>query len=203
MEKKEKKTHENKKDHEKNKHHKKEKDNSSEESEEHHRRKPEAPSKPGFEFTRVPVKEKVTQHPIDTEWVTGQAAIQPPTPFIPKFPSSTHSTAVPHNQLTPTPDLSSSTLATTVLGYKETYPTIDETVLDFPILPPSKIPKCPGKVWKPLMVIPKLSIELPFIIGGLPPAVDDLAPPEDPNPPTDINTNTFFSDNDLLLDFGL
>ncbi|XP_018422601.1 PREDICTED: T-kininogen 2-like [Nanorana parkeri] len=185
MNEKEKKDHDKKKDHEKQKDRKKKKDHSSEESEEDHRKKPESPpKKPGFDFDRGSERDKVTQHPIVTERVTRKPAMQPPTPFIPKFPPST-------NQATLTPDVSTSTLATAIPDYTGTLPTI-KTVLDFPVLPPLNAPKCPGKVWQPLLIIPKFATEKPFIIDGLFSAADDLDPPKDQDPSTDLSTTIFF-----------
>ncbi|CAN2390263.1 hypothetical protein PRIEUP_LOCUS299, partial [Pristimantis euphronides] len=81
-------------------------------------------------------------NPADEDKVHVQPLTQLPTQFI--------------------PNLSDSSLK------EETYPNIHETfTLDPPVLLPEDIPKCPGKIWQPLLLFPQIPTDKPFVIDGL------------------------------------
>lgn len=134
---------------------------SSEESAEEHRIKPQVPSRPTQQaIPRVPeihtsvlVTTNQQANPTNADKVHGPPLTQPstpsPTPFIP-------------NLLHP------------VLP---AVPNIHETViLELPVLAPEEGPKCPGKLWQPLLPILQITTDKPFIIEGLTFDDNDLLP---------------------------
>ncbi|XP_056421289.1 T-kininogen 2-like [Hyla sarda] len=143
--------------------HKDKHDHSSEESAEENRHQPQRLPRPPQNIPRVPeidtsVLVATTQqvNPTNTDKVVGPPSTQLPTLLIPHLSQS-------------------SPLKPTVQDQQETYPNINETVtLDLPVLSPEYTPKCPGKLWQPLLPILQITTDKPFVIKGVSFNDDDL-----------------------------
>ncbi|XP_073531106.1 T-kininogen 2-like [Phyllobates terribilis] len=163
-------------------------DHSSEESAEDKRNKPQVlppptekviPRVPEIDDTNVLVTTTQKAKPTSAAKDHDLTLTQTPTPFIPNMSHSL--------PLTPT------------VSEQGTYPNIHETViLDLPSLELEGAPKCPGKLWQPLLSILEIPTDKPFIIGGLAFHDDDLLPEIEKQSPS-LDIGGVLTDDDLLF----
>ncbi|XP_077146531.1 T-kininogen 2-like isoform X1 [Ranitomeya variabilis] len=187
-----KKEHKDKKD-KKDKNHKRDKghkkhngkdDHSSEESAEDQKNNPQVLPRPTQKaIPRVPeidtnVLVTTTQKANPTSETKDSTLTQAPTPFIPNI-----------SHLLP---------LTTSVPQQGTYSNIHETdLLDLLSLEPEDVPKCPGKIWQPLLPILQIVTDKPFIIEGLPFHDDDLLLPEIEKQLPSLDLGGVLTDDDL------
>ncbi|XP_073434843.1 T-kininogen 1-like isoform X2 [Dendrobates tinctorius] len=161
-------------------------DHSSEESTEDRRNKPQVLPRPTQKaipqvpdiYTNVLVKTTEKANPTSETKDHDPTLTQTPTPFIPNISHPLPLTpAVPQDGI---------------------YPNIHETViLDFPSLDLEDVPKCPGKLWQPLLPILQIVTDKPFIIEGLAFHDDDLLLPEIEKQLPSLDVGGVFTDDDL------
>ncbi|KAG9466676.1 hypothetical protein GDO78_016289 [Eleutherodactylus coqui] len=137
-------------------------DHSSEESAENDRPKPAVLPRPTQQAippvpeidTSVLVTASEQTNPTNADNGYNPPLTQPPAPFT---PSLSHSLP----------------LLPAVPGKEETYPNIHETVTSvLPVLEPEVVPKCPGKLWQPLLPSLQITTDKPFILEDL--ILDDV-----------------------------
>ncbi|XP_071998802.1 T-kininogen 2-like isoform X2 [Engystomops pustulosus] len=154
-------------------------DHSSEESAEDDRKKPQVLPPPAQEIPQVPeIDTSVLITPEQSSPVNEEKVPDPPVPQPP-----TPSTSLP--------------LTTAIPEKQGTYPNIQETFI-FDLPGPENVPKCPGKIWQPLLPFLPIATEKSFVIEGLTFNDDDLLPKSEKQFPG-LDTAGLFTDDDLNL----